>query len=175
MGRRLRTLGGLGLLLLGACASPSPPRARAVGLPSYDVQGVNGQPSTWPAVLGGSVAVIDLWATWCTACERERPKLSRLDAAYRAQGLRVIGLNVGEAQDVVRAYLARNPVPYAVYLDPDFRIADALGDNQLPTLLVVDRAGRIVRRSPSLDAPTLAEVKALLASAAPSVTTRGQP
>ncbi len=157
----------LPLLLLAACASAGPPRARAVSVPNYAVQGLNGAQSTLPAALGGSVAVIDLWATWCTACERERPKLVRLDAAYRAQGLRVIGLDVGEQPSVVGAYLARNPVPYNVYLDPDFRIADALGDNQLPTLLVVDQAGRIVRRSASLDEATLAQVKSLLANATP--------
>ena len=156
----------LSLLLLAACASSAPPRARAVSLPQYDVRTIDGQASTLPTVLGGSVAVIDLWATWCTACEHERPKLARLDAAYRAQGLRVIGLNVGEEPSVVSAYLASHPVPYAVFLDPDFRIADALGDNQLPTLLVVDRAGRIVRRSPALDGATLAEVKSLLARGA---------
>ena len=163
----LRVL-GLGLALsLTACASSSPPPPRAAALPSYAVLAVNGGASTLPTATGGSVALIDLWATWCTACERERPKLARLDAAYRAQGLRVIGLNVGEEPSVVSAYLAQNPVPYAVYLDPDFRIADALGDNRLPTLLLVDQSGRIVRRSPSLDEPTLAELKALLANAAP--------
>jgi len=108
--------------------------------------------------------VIDLWATWCTACERERPKLARLEAAYRAQGLRVIGLNVGEAPDTVSAYLASHPVPYPVYLDPEFRIVDALGDHQLPTILIVDRAGHVALRSPSLDAPTLSRVRELLAA-----------
>ncbi len=111
--------------------------------------------------------MIDLWATWCTACERERPKLARLDAAYRARGLLVIGLNVGEAPSVVSAYLSEHPLPYAVYLDPDFRIADALGDHELPTILVVDRQGQIVLRSRSLDAPTLEQVKSLLGRPAP--------
>jgi cytochrome c biogenesis protein CcmG, thiol:disulfide interchange protein DsbE len=109
--------------------------------------------------------VIDLWATWCTACERERPKLARLDAAYRDRGVRVIGLNVGESPSVVGAYLAEHSLPYAIYLDPEFRVADALGDHELPAILVIDREGRIVRRSSSLDAATLGQLKALLGSA----------
>lgn len=155
-----------GCALLVSCASASPPQARAVSLPALALQSPDGQASSFQAALGGSVAVIDLWATWCTACERERPKLARLDAAYRAQGLRVIGLNVGEAPSVVSAYLGQHPLPYAVYLDPDFRVADALGDHELPTILVVDRAGHIARRSSSLDAATLQRVKSLLAEGA---------
>jgi thiol-disulfide isomerase/thioredoxin len=110
------------------------------------------------------VAVIDLWATWCTACEQERPKLERLHAAYGSQGLRVVGLNVGESTTVVSAYLAENRVSYPIYLDSDFRLADALGEKRLPMILVVDRSGRIVQRSTRLDAETLAVVKAQLVS-----------
>jgi len=152
--------------LLVSCAAAPPQPPKSVTLPALALQRPDGQASSFHEALGGSVAVIDLWATWCTACERERPKLARLDAAYRAQGLRVIGLNVGETPNTVTAYLTEHPLPYPVYLDPEFRVADALGDHQLPTILVVDRAGQIVRRSPSLDAATLGQVKALLAGTA---------
>lgn len=153
-------------LLLGACASPNATALRPRTLPTYELQRVVGPAQSLNAALRGSVAVIDLWATWCTACERERPKLARLDAAYRARGLRVVGLNVGESPSVVSAYLAENSVPYAVYLDPDFRMADALGEHRLPSILVIDRAGRIVHRASSLDQPTLERVKELLSDAA---------
>ncbi|MET0791007.1 MAG: TlpA disulfide reductase family protein [Polyangiaceae bacterium] len=151
-----------GLLLSCASASQLP---EATTVPKLALSRSDGQASTFQAALGGSVAVIDLWATWCTACERERPKLARLDAAYREQGLRVIGLNVGESASQVSAYLAEHPMPYAVYLDPDFHAANALGgQNVLPTILVVDRGGRIVHRSTALDVATLSRVKSLLAA-----------
>jgi cytochrome c biogenesis protein CcmG/thiol:disulfide interchange protein DsbE len=152
---------------LVGCASAGPARAPAVSLPALAVQRADGQTSSFQAATGGFVTVVDLWATWCTGCERERPKLARLDAAYRAQGLRVIGLNVGEAPSVVGAYLAEHPLPYESYLDPDFRIADALGEHELPRILLVDRERRIVRRSASLDAALLAHLKSLLSAPAP--------
>ncbi|MEO6603046.1 MAG: TlpA disulfide reductase family protein [Polyangiaceae bacterium] len=152
--------------LLVSCASAGTPRS--VTLPALALQRPDGQAASFHEALGGSVAVIDLWATWCTACEHERPKLARLDAAYRAQGLRVIGLNVGESRNVVSAYLAQHSSPYAIYLDPEFRVADALGDHELPMILVIDRTGRIVRRSTSLDAATLSQVKVLLGSSVPN-------
>jgi thiol-disulfide isomerase/thioredoxin len=117
------------------------------------------------ALVAGSVAVVDLWATWCTACQRERPKLERLYAAFGERGLRVIGVDVGETPSTVRTYLAENGSSYPIYLDPEFRLADALGDSQLPSILVVDKNGRIARRATSLDEETLSEIKALLRAA----------
>lgn len=150
-------------LLVGCAASP-PAAPRAAALPAQSVQSLEGRTTPLRDAVMGSVAVIDLWATWCTACEVERPKLERLSAAYRGQGLRVIGLSVGEAPSVVAAYVADKPFAYPVFLDPEFRVADALGDKQLPTLLLVDRAGRIVHRSASLDQDLLGRIKSLLAA-----------
>lgn len=155
----------LACLLFAACASTGAPPVRAVRLPVHEVQSLDGHAASLTAALGGSPGVIDLWATWCTACERERPKLERLQAAYAARGLRVIGLDVGEAPSVVSAYLAQKRISYPIYLDPEFRIADALGDQELPTILVVDKEGRITHRSTSLDQQTLAAVKSLLQGA----------
>jgi len=153
----------LSLALFG-CAGTSGPAPRATNLPSSQVLALDGRPTSLRAELAGAVSVIDLWATWCTACEQERPKLERLHAAYQGQGLRVIGLDVGEEPSVVAGYLAEHRVAYPVYLDPDFRMADALGDKRLPTLLVVDRAGRVTHRSASLDQDTLNELKAQLSA-----------
>jgi thiol-disulfide isomerase/thioredoxin len=158
-------------MLLGGCAvqrAPVAAAAPAAVLPAYPLERVDGErvPSLY-AVVAGSVAVVDLWATWCTACQRERPKLERLYAAFGERGLRVIGVDVGETPSTVRAYLAENRSSYPIYLDPEFRTADALGDHQLPSILVVDKNGRIARRASSLDEETLSEVKALLTLAPP--------
>ena len=154
----------LALCFVG-CASNPRPVALAAALPAIELTRVDGGGESLKAALGGSVAVIDLWATWCTACEQQRPKLERLHAAYFARGLRVIGLDVGETASVLNAYLVDHRTSYPIYLDPDFRVADALGEKRLPRLLVIDREGRIIRRSPALDAQTLATIKAQLAPA----------
>jgi len=151
----------LALCLVG-CASAGAATPKPTHLPAIEVTRSDGRAEPLEGVLAGSLTVIDLWATWCTACEQERPKLERLNAAYGAQGLRVIGLNVGEAPSVVSAYLGEKRVSYPNYLDPDFRLADALGEKRLPTILVVDPGGRILHRAPSLNADTLALIKSKL-------------
>lgn len=158
----MRRLLGIALCLVG-CAPAAGNASRPTTLPAVELTRSDGRTEPLQVALSGSVTVIDLWATWCTACERERPKLERLSAAYGAQGLRVIGLNVGEPASVVSAYLGENRVSYPIYLDPEFRVADALGEKRLPTILVVDPSGRILHRSPTLDAESLASIKSRLA------------
>ena len=154
----------IGILGIG-CASTGAAQQQPLSLPPMALTRSDGRAESLQGALGGSVAVIDLWATWCTACEAERPKLERLHAAYGSQGLRVIGLNVGETPSVVKAYLIEKRISYPIYLDPDFRMADALGEKRLPTILVIDHDGRIVQRSATLDAETLAVIKFQLGGA----------
>jgi thiol-disulfide isomerase/thioredoxin len=47
----------------------------------------------------GQVVVLDFYATWCQPCREEVPHLVQLQKQYEARGLRVIGLNVGGADD----------------------------------------------------------------------------
>jgi thiol-disulfide isomerase/thioredoxin len=97
----------------------------------------------------GKVVVLDFYATWCEPCRAETPHLVDLQRQYGEQGLQVIGLNVGGADD-------RNEVPgFAREFDiqyslgfPDDEFADSLlSDNQnIPQAFIVDRGGRIVKR-----------------------------
>jgi len=161
--RRLLACSMLGCFVLVACAASGPAPVRAAVLPELEVLTLAGQPSSLRRELAGKVTLIDLWATWCTACERQQPKLERLHAAYADRGLCVVGLDVGEAPSVVRGYLKTHRVTYPVYVDPEFRLADSLGDHQLPTLLLVDPHGRIVQRAVTLDQALLDQLKSLLA------------
>ena len=75
----------------------------------------------------------------------------------------------GEPADLVAAHLAKHPSPSPVLLDQDEKLGTALEVLGLPTLVVADRAGRIVWRNTSLtDAPTLERAFAAAGAPAPS-------
>jgi thiol-disulfide isomerase/thioredoxin len=115
-------------------------------------------------LVDGRVAVIDLWATWCEPCRASIPKVVRLAAAYPDAELMVVGIHVGAGVDAAERFASDARIDYPLFADPEFAFSDRVGSRSVPTLLVVDRSGRIVHRGTELDAPTLALIRSLLAA-----------
>ncbi len=97
----------------------------------------------------GKVVVLDFYATWCEPCRAETPRLVQLQKQNGQQGLQVIGLNVGGAddRDQVPAFAKEFGIQYPLGF-PDDEYADSfLGDNQnIPQAFVFDRNGKLVKR-----------------------------
>ncbi|HEX4338391.1 MAG TPA: TlpA disulfide reductase family protein [Polyangiaceae bacterium] len=126
-------------------------------LPTTRVQTLDGNTTDLAGVLHGRPALVNLWATWCDTCIQEAPALNRLEAEAKKGGdALVVGVAIGETPETVRGFTKTRPLEYTLLVDPDFRLADTLGERQVPATLVVDRAGHIVFRGKSLDADSLA-------------------
>ena len=97
----------------------------------------------------GKVVVLDFYATWCEPCRAETPRLVQMQRQYADQGLQIIGLNVGGADDrkEVPAFVKQFGIQYPLAI-PDEELADAyLGDNQnIPQAFVFDRNGNMIKR-----------------------------
>ena len=91
--------------------------------------------------LRGKVVLVNLWATWCPPCLAEMPDLAALYKAHQAEGLVILGVNDQEYEETVAEFLARNPLPYPVLLDPDSRVSRVYGVDYLPASFVIDRRG----------------------------------
>ena len=135
------------LAAAAACGAPSSrapeplPAASAAPLPALEYPLRSGEPWRSRAALG-RVLVIDVWATYCPPCRKALPKLGRLAAAHPE--LVVIGISVDEEDAAVEAFLREVPVAFPIARDPEVSLqAGPLAIDRLPTLLVVDRRGRI--------------------------------
>lgn len=95
------------------------------------------------------------------------PQIARLHDAYAREGLVVVGVNAGEAEADARKSAAALGIDYDIALDPELQLSDSVGATALPTLLVVDRDGKIVHRARHVDEDTLAIIRSLLHSASP--------
>jgi len=89
------------------------------------------------------VVLIDFWATWCVPCHAQAEVLAEVWDDVRGERVQFLAVDVGEEEGKVRGFVDRSPFPYPVLLDPDSRLADSLGVISLPTLMVVDRAGKV--------------------------------
>lgn len=147
------------LMLFAACATAEAPAPTI--LPSLPPMPLAAQPQL-PELIRGRVAIVDLWASWCTACVETASKLARLEESYGPKGLVVAGVSVGESPEKATAFAKNAGITYPLYTDPEFAFADGLAAREVPMILVVDREGNIVARARTLDRDVLELVKDLL-------------
>ncbi|MDQ2909073.1 MAG: TlpA family protein disulfide reductase [Candidatus Eremiobacteraeota bacterium] len=93
----------------------------------------------------GHVVLLNLWATWCAPCRSETPALERLYRQDRAQGLIVLGVDQGESAPTVAAFARDMNLTYPILVDQEQRYGGSYAAIGLPTTVVVDRDGKIVR------------------------------
>jgi thiol-disulfide isomerase/thioredoxin len=110
-------------------------------LPGITKPDVEGKPA--PVLKGapptqGKVVLLDFWTSWCGPCKSEFPILEKLHKEFRAKGLVVLGVNVGEEA------IAKLPFTYpSLRLLADDEILKSLSINAYPTLVLIDREGKI--------------------------------
>jgi peroxiredoxin len=92
--------------------------------------------------LRGKAVVLDFWASWCGPCREQSPVVDAL-AARHAASLSVLGVNTGDELEAARRFIAEEKVRYPSVLDADGSVAAAYGVSQLPTVVVIDRGGRV--------------------------------
>jgi len=160
-----------GVLVLVAIAAwaavsfraPAGSAAAAAGggeFPAFELAALDGG-RVAAADHAGRVVLYDFWATWCGPCHVQSDILESIYPAAKGRGAEFVGIATGEPADVVREFLTRNPLPYPVLLDPEGKLEGELAIYGLPTLVVVDRRGRIAYRHTGLiDADTLRRVLA---------------
>lgn len=142
------------LAALASCGAPAPhelqtvPRSEAQALPPVEYRLRGG--GVWRSTAArGKVVVIDVWATYCKPCRKAFPRLDRIHAL--GSGVVVIGVSVDEDDAVVEAFLRETPAGFAIGRDPAETVKLApLLLSQLPTVLVLDREGRVRFRGESL-------------------------
>ncbi|MGA8014471.1 MAG: TlpA disulfide reductase family protein [Candidatus Dormiibacterota bacterium] len=96
-------------------------------------------------VLGG-VTAVDFWGSWCGPCREEQPALNQLASLYRSRGVTFIGVDMDDDNDSANAYRSSYHVPYQSVADSTGSISAAYDVAAPPTLVVVNRSGRIVGR-----------------------------
>ncbi len=86
---------------------------------------------------------LNFFATWCPPCNEEAARIVTLGARYHDAGLKIVGIDVKETQEPVRAYVAKYHIDYPVGLDSRGMVYKGLGGNGFPTHIFLDRTAHI--------------------------------
>jgi peroxiredoxin len=112
--------------------------------------------------LRGKLVLLDFWATWCLPCHKQMEDLAKILKKYKGKEIVVLGLN---NEDLVktRDFLASHSPAYPMLMDLAGNVSSLYGVNTLPTLILLDREGRILIKREKRQ--TLAQIESLLKEA----------
>ena len=109
-------------------------------LPGIVKPDVEGKPA--PVLSGapptqGKVVLLAFWTSWSTPSKRELQVLQKLHQEFRGKGLVVLGVNVGDDK------LAAGLTFPSLHVSADDEILKSLSVNAYPTLVLIDREGKV--------------------------------
>jgi len=146
-------LAGLFFILSGVEEESDPSDAPLA--PDFDLVDLDGQRYRL-GDFSGRVVLVEFWATWCGPCRLQADILARLYDDVRTDGVEFLAVSLGEPEDVVRKFSRKKPFPYPVLLDPEETLGYALDVYALPTVMILDKGGRISFLRPGIsDGETL--------------------
>lgn len=92
------------------------------------------------------VAVVNVWASWCSPCRAEEPTLAALTAMY--SDVNFVGILTRDNPVNAEAFVRKRNSPYPTLIDDAALIgfSKSLPANAIPSTVVIDRNGMVAGR-----------------------------
>lgn len=94
--------------------------------------------------LRGHPVILDFWATWCGPCQAQSPIVNGISQRFKDKGLVVVGVNTSDAEGLAARFVAKKGLLFPMVYDEGNTIANKYRVDNLPTLIVVSKEGKIV-------------------------------
>ena len=135
--------------------------------PDFTGTSLTGTPINF-ASYRGKIVVLNVWGSWCAACEAEGQTLKYLDEEYAPRGIAFLGDDLQDTPTQALAFLRGVGITYPSVNDAtgavEERLSIAVPINGTPTTVVIDKTGHIAGM---VDGPvTYSDMTALLRDAA---------
>ncbi len=94
----------------------------------------------------GQVAVVNVWASWCSPCRAEIPTLIELSKQYPK--VQFMGILTRDNPVNAEALARRLEMPYPTFIDDSLLIGfkSTLPANAIPSTVLIDKSGNVAAR-----------------------------
>jgi thiol-disulfide isomerase/thioredoxin len=95
---------------------------------------------------GNKIAVVNVWASWCSPCRAEIPTLVALSEKYA--DVQFMGILTRDNLANAEVFARQLAVPYPNFIDDSLLLGfrNTLPANAIPTTVVIDKQGRVAAR-----------------------------
>lgn len=119
--------------------------AQGPKIPAFELRSLDGKLYT-DQDLTGHPTLLVFWASWCTVCQGELPKIHDLQERMKRSGFQVIAVGFADTEANIRGYVKSHPLVFnfPVLYDADDRVAGRFGAHSTPTLFLLNSKGELV-------------------------------
>jgi len=157
----------------GSVPLTSEPLAVGTVAPTFKAKTHLGEDFDLSQILGQSPIVLSFWSIYCESCVDEMLALQKLEEKYEGEGLVILAVNedIRVSEDRILRFLERlekfrGKITYPILFDQDSRIFTSFHGSFLPTLVLIDREGKIASYhrgfTPERERDLLAEIENLV-------------
>lgn len=109
---------------------------------------------------GNKYVLIDFWASWCIPCRKELQNIKKLFEAFSEKGFNVVSISIDKDDTAWRRAMAEEQMQWPSFLSPE--VANIYKVRAVPTLLLLDKAGKIIAEGDDARGDNLANTLSVL-------------
>ena len=105
---------------------------------------LNGGPDVNAPWKSGHPGVVMFFASWCTVCHEELPKIEKYLNTHNLGSTQVVGIDALDAQSAGRTFVKQMGLSFPVAFDPDGKVtSNEFGIANLPETIFVSKYGDV--------------------------------
>lgn len=127
-------------------------------LPPFSGKDMEGKTVDLGTVIGKKPVMLIFWASWCSNCKTEIPKINELVKKYQKRGMEFVSINVGmnDTEKKALQYIKDYKITYPVVYDQTGALSEKYQIPKVLTVLVARKDGKVVMKF--LNAPEIDEI-----------------
>lgn len=94
----------------------------------------------------GKYVLVDLWASWCSACRMGIPNVKAAYAAYKSKGLDCVSITVWDKRDRALNAMKEEAMPWTQLMDEKGTLGTSYGFNSIPRLYLFSPDGHLLKK-----------------------------
>lgn len=115
-------------------------------VPGFNITTLDGK-SISLSDLRGKYVLLDFWATWCAPCMAEMPFIKEIRKDNNPDNFVIIGISQDRDKNKLIATIKKEAMNWMHYYDMNGKISRLYGVSIFPTLVLIDKEGKLLYES----------------------------